>query len=147
MIKLTSLMRDLFLTALEEKVPCIVGTASKEGIPQASPRGSMAVFDDETLSYWEFSLRKTYANIRENPNVVVYYRNAARSGEIPYRGGAMRFYGTARIVDGAERERVWDLTIPKEKEEDPDKKGAAVLIRVDRIEDIKGKMIMQREPA
>ena len=64
MIKLTSLMRDLFVTALAEKVPCIVGTASKDGIPQASPRGSMAVFDDETLSYWEFSLRKTYQNIR-----------------------------------------------------------------------------------
>jgi hypothetical protein len=145
MIKITDLMRDLLSTAFEQKVPCILGTASKDGVPQASPRGSMAVFDGETLSYWEFSLRRTYQNIRENPNVVVYYRNAARMAEIPYRGGIIRFYGKARIVEGAERERVWDLTIPKEKEEDPEKKGVAVLIRLDRIEDIKGNVIMQRD--
>ncbi len=139
MIKMTSLMRDLLSTAHEEKVPCLVATASRHGLPQLSPRGSIAVYDDETLSFWEYSLKKTYHNILENPPVAVYYRNVARAKEIPYRAAAFRFYGTGRIyASGPERDRAWDLTVPSEKEQDPDKKGVAVLIRVDRIEDIKG---------
>jgi len=139
MIKLTSLMRDLLRTAHEEKVPCLVATASKAGLPQLSPRGSVAVYDDETLSFWEYSFKKTYHNIRENPPVAVYYRNAARAKEIPYRAAALRFYGTGRILaSGPERERAWELTFTAEQEQDPEKKGVAVLIRVERIEDIKG---------
>jgi predicted pyridoxine 5'-phosphate oxidase superfamily flavin-nucleotide-binding protein len=131
MIKMTSLMRDLLSTAHDEKVPCLVATASKDGVPQLSPRGSMAVYDDETLSFWEYSLKKTYQNIQENPQVAVYYRNVARAKEIPYHGAAIRFYGAARIyANGPERERAWELTVPLEKEKDPEKIGVGVLIRV-----------------
>lgn len=139
MIKMTTLMRDLLRTAHDEKVPCLVATASKDGDPQLSPRGSVAVYDDETLSFWEYSFKKTYQNVQENPKVAVYYRNVARAKEIPYRGSAFRFYGTARIcASGPERDRAWELTVPSEKEMDPEKKGVGVLIRVERIEDIKG---------
>jgi predicted pyridoxine 5'-phosphate oxidase superfamily flavin-nucleotide-binding protein len=139
MVKITTLMRSLLSTAHDEKVPCVVATASKEGEPQLSPRGSIAVYDDETLSFWEYSFKKTYQNVRENPKVAIYYRNVARAKEIPYRAAAFRFYGTARIYEsGPERDRAWELTVPSEKEQDPEKKGVCVLIRVDRIEDIKG---------
>jgi predicted pyridoxine 5'-phosphate oxidase superfamily flavin-nucleotide-binding protein len=139
MIKMTTLMRDLLRTAHDEKVPCLVATASKDGEPQLSPRGSIAVYDDDTLSFWEYSFKKTYQNVRENPKVAIYYRNVARAKEIPYRAAALRFYGTARIyASGPERDRAWELTVPSEQEQDPEKKGVCVLIRVERIEDIKG---------
>ncbi|MFM9969384.1 MAG: pyridoxamine 5'-phosphate oxidase family protein [Burkholderiales bacterium] len=146
MIEMTPLMRDLLASAADDGVPCLVGTASKDGHPQISPKGSLAVFDAHTLSFWERSFRSAAAAISENPRVVVYYRNAAKTAEIPYRSAAMRFYGSARIVDsGAERDRAWELTIPFEQERDPEKKGVAVLIDVDRIEELSGAIIMARD--
>jgi predicted pyridoxine 5'-phosphate oxidase superfamily flavin-nucleotide-binding protein len=146
MIEMTDLMRNLLRSALADGVPCLVGTATRDGKPQISPKGSVAVLDEQTLCYWERSLRTAYAHIGENPNVVVYYRNFARTSEIPYRGATMRFHGRARIVkDGPEREKVWDATIPAEQERDPRKSGVGVLITVDRIEELSGTTIMQRD--
>ncbi len=146
MIKMTDLMRNLLRSALADGTPCLVGTATRDGKPQISPKGSVAVLDDQTLCYWERSFRTAFAHLGENPNVVVYYRNFARTSEIPYRGAAMRFHGRARIVkDGAEREKVWNATVPAEQERDPQKAGVGVLITVDRIEELSGTVIMQRD--
>lgn len=145
-IKMTPLMTDLLSKALADGVPCLVGTASKSGHPQISPKGSLAVFDERTLSYWERSHRSSEAYIGENPRVVVYYRNAARADEMPFRAAALRFHGTARIVkSGPERDRAWDLAGSAEQQKDPEKKGAAVLIDVDLIEELSGTVVMKRD--
>lgn len=145
MINMTDQMRNLLQTALDDGTPCLLGTATKDGRPQISPKGSMAVFDGDTLSYWERSHRTAAANIGENPRVVVFYRNAARSAEIPYRGATIRFHGSARVVaEGPERERAWELAGAVERSRDPEKKGVAVLIKVDRIEELSGAVIMER---
>jgi predicted pyridoxine 5'-phosphate oxidase superfamily flavin-nucleotide-binding protein len=145
MIKITPVMRDLLDKALEDGTPCLIGTASKDGQPQISPKGSVAVFDDRTLCYWERSHRTSQARIGENPRVVVYYRNTARK-ENPYRASCIRFHGRARIVTGGpERDKAWELTNHEEQSKDPEKKGAAVLIDLDLIEQIDSKVIMQRD--
>jgi predicted pyridoxine 5'-phosphate oxidase superfamily flavin-nucleotide-binding protein len=145
MIKITPVMRNLLDKALEDGTPCLIGTASKDGHPQISPKGSVAVFDDRTLCYWERSHRTSQARIGENPRVVVYYRNAARK-ENPYRASCIRFHGRARIVTGGpERDKAWELTNHEEQSKDPEKKGAAVLIDLDLIEQIDSKVIMQRD--
>ena len=83
----------------------------------------------------------------ENPNVMVYYRNAARK-ENPYRAGCIRFHGKARVVtSGPDRDRAWDLTNHEEQSKDPDKKGAAVIIELDLIEQIDGSVIMKKDGA
>ena len=71
-------MKDLLDKALADGTPCLIGTASKDGHPQISPKGSVAVFDDDTLCYWERSHRSSQKRLGENPNVMVYYRNPAR---------------------------------------------------------------------
>jgi predicted pyridoxine 5'-phosphate oxidase superfamily flavin-nucleotide-binding protein len=146
MIKMTDKMAQLLREALDDGTPCLVGTASKDGMPQISPKGSVSVLDEETLGYWERSFRSAHSHIAENPNVVIFYRNAARADEIPYRGAAMRFHGVARVVeDGPERERVWEATVPFEQGRDPEKKGVGVIVRVDRIEELSGAAIMSRD--
>ena len=148
MMKMDALMARLLETALADGVPCLVGTASKAGRPQISPKGSVAVFDDGTLSYWERSHRSSQAHIAENARVVVYYRNFERAAEMPWRGGAIRFHGTARVVsEGPQRERAWKLTVPAEQERDPEKKGVAVLIDVELIEDLSGTVVMKKDEA
>jgi predicted pyridoxine 5'-phosphate oxidase superfamily flavin-nucleotide-binding protein len=146
MIKMTELMRELLTNAVAEGVPCLLGTATKDGRPQISPKGTLAVFDDETLSFWERSYRTSYNAFLENPRVVVYYRNGPRTAELPFRNGAVRFHGVARITeDEAERARVFALSPAIEQSRDPQRKGVAVLIRVDLIEDLAGEVIMQRD--
>jgi predicted pyridoxine 5'-phosphate oxidase superfamily flavin-nucleotide-binding protein len=146
MIKVTDQMRSLLNSALADGTPCLVGTATKDGYPQISPKGSVVVFNDDTLCYWERSGRSALKRVNENPHIVVYYRNVARIKEIPYRAGVMRFYGDARVLtSGADRDKVWELIPEAERKPDPEKKGTAVLVRLDRIEELSGNIIMQRE--
>lgn len=145
MIKLTPLMTELFDTALAEGVPALLGTIGPDGYPQISPKGSIAVFDDHTLSFWERSHRTTERNLQHDNKVVVYYRNAARAKDIPYGGGAFRVYGTARIVtDDATKARVWERTNEVEQSRDKDRTGVGVLIDVDRVEELNGKVVMDK---
>ena len=146
MIKLTDQMRSLLNSALSDGTPCLLGTASKDGYPQISPKGSIVVFDDDTLCFWERSKRSALKRIEENPHVSVYYRNAARAAEIPYRAGCMRFYGDVRLVEsGPQRDKIWDLIPEAERKPDPEKKGIGVLIKVNRVEELSGNVIMQRD--
>ena len=145
MIKMTSLMKELLDKALADGTPCLVGTASKEGRPQISPKGSVTVFSDDTLCYWERSHRSSQKRIAENPFVTVYYRNPARK-ENPYRAGCIRFHGKARLVTGGtERDKAWGLTNHEEQSKDPERKGAAMLIELDLIEQIDSTVIMKKD--
>ncbi len=76
----------------------------------------------------------------DGTKVTIYFRNPAlrRSGVLP-RGGIARFYGTAKIHrSGAEYEEVWRRLVQPEKDRDPEKKGYAVLIKIERAEDLAG---------
>ena len=144
MIKLTPLMKELLWNAMADGTVALLGSVQPDGTPQISPKGSIAVFDDSTLSFWERSHRTTEKNLAHGGRVCVYYRNSARK-DIPYGGGAIRFYGNARIVTDPEtREKIWDNTIPGEQERDKDKSGVGILIDVDRVEELSGKVIMDK---
>ena len=77
MINLTDEMVSRLDSALAEGYSCLVGTASKDGEPQISPKGSVMAFNRDTLAYWERAKRSALDNVVENPQVVVYYAHAA----------------------------------------------------------------------
>ena len=125
-------------SALADNAACLVGTATKAGEPQISPKGSVLVLDESTLAYWERSGRSAQKNVGENPHVVVYFRNPARADALP-RGAAIRFHGVATVhATGPVRDKVWDMTVPFERERDPEKKGVAVVIALGKVEDLSG---------
>ncbi len=129
--------------AAADGVVCLLGTADGAGSPQISPKGSVMVFDAGRLAYWERAGRTALENLKVNSKVVVYYRNSAKTEQFP-RGAVWRFYGTAEVLtEGAERDEVYERSIPGEREKDPDKTGAAVMIRVERITDLGGNIIQQ----
>ena len=120
---------------------CLVATILPNGFAQVSPRGSTMVFDDEHLALWERGKGSTNANLRNGTKITVFLRKPQlrEAGLLP-KGGIARFYGTARIHrSGPEYEEVWKRLIPPEKDRDPDKKGFAVLIKIDRAEDLDGR--------
>ena len=143
-IKITDDMKALIDNAMADGVTCLLGTATADGHPQISPKGSVLVFDEETLAYWERSHRSSISNIGSNPHVVVYYRNSTPSDNFP-RGAVWRFYGTVTIHDsGPVRDQVYDRVIKAEQDKDPDKKGTAVTIQIARITDLGGRVLQER---
>ena len=119
---------------------CLVGSSLPDGYAQITPRGSTMVYDDEHLALWERGKGSTNAALKDGTKVTVFLRKPAlrESGLLP-KGGIARFYGTAGIHrSGAAYEEVWKRLVQPEKDRDPDKKGYAVLIRVERAEDLDG---------
>jgi hypothetical protein len=119
---------------------CLVASVLPSGFAQVSPRGSTMVFDDEHLALWERGKGSTSANLRDGTRVTVFLRKPPlrEAGLLP-KGGIARFYGTATIHRaGPVYEQVWRRLVQPEKDRDPDQKGFAVLIRVDRAEDLDG---------
>ena len=48
-----------------------VATASADGIPNATPKGSVRVIDDQHIVFADLFSLKTRANLKENPKVAV----------------------------------------------------------------------------
>jgi predicted pyridoxine 5'-phosphate oxidase superfamily flavin-nucleotide-binding protein len=137
MIKLTDQMREAINPALAQGCPCLVATISKDGVPNVGFKGSMMVFDDESLAYWERTLQGTAENVQANPNVMVLFRN-------PTTRAAWRFVGKATVhKEGPLREQVMARTVPAELERDPERKGYAVIIKVDKVLPLGGQTPMQ----
>ena len=90
---MTDLHTRFLAQAVEDEAPPLVGTASKDGEPQISPKGTLAVLDSETLCFWERSYRSSFHALEENSKIVVYCRNPKRAKELPFRNGALRFRG------------------------------------------------------
>ena len=126
-------------TAFPENV-CLVGTVQPDGYAQIRPRGSTMVFDDEHLALWERGKGSTNAAMRDGTKVTIYFRKPQlRADGILPKGGIARFYGTARVAkSGQQCEEVWRKLVQPEKDRDPEKKGYAVLIKVERAEDLDG---------
>jgi hypothetical protein len=122
---------------------CLVGTVLPNGFAQITPRGSTMAFDDEHIALWERGSGSTAENMTDGSRVTVFFRKPQlREDGILPRGGIARFYGTAKIYkSGPEYEEVWRRLVQPEKDRDPDKKGYAVLIRIDRAEDLAGEAL------
>jgi len=138
MIKLIDQMHELIDNALANGCPCILATAAPDGEPDIGYKGSMMVFDDESLAYWERTRRQHLKNVTANPKVVVLFRDAKTKV-------AWRFHGVATVHDnGSVRDRVMARTVPAELEKDPERKGSAVVIRIDRVTNMGGQVLQSR---
>ena len=137
-IALTDEMKAAFETSLADGAPVLFATADKQGMPDIAFKGSAMVFDSEHVAFWERALGTTYANLKENPGVCVLYRNAATRT-------AWKMFGQAEVLtDGPVRQQIMDRTIAVELDRDPERKGAAILIRIDKVLQL-GQVIQQRD--
>jgi hypothetical protein len=118
---------------------CLIGTVLGNGFAQITPRGSTQVYDGEHISIWERGRGSTTGAITDGTNVTVFFFDLGAKEVLPI-GGIARFYGTASVhKSGPVYDKVWERLIEPEKKADPEKKGWAVLIKVDRAEDLLGR--------
>jgi hypothetical protein len=138
MINLIDKMREMVDSALANGCPCVLATASASGEPDIGFKGSMMIYDNESLAYWERTRRQHLKNITENPRLVVLFRD-------PKSRINWRFHGVATIhEDGAIREKVMARVVKDELDKDPERKGLAVIIRVEKVTNLAGEVLQTR---
>ena len=139
MAKIPKVLQEHINTAFPANV-CLVGSVLPNGFAQVTPRGGTMVFDDGHIALWERGKGSTSANLKDGTPLTVYFRKPqlCEEGILP-KGGIARFYGRAKIhKSGPVYEKVWEKLVQPEKDRDPNKAGFAVLIEVERAEDLDG---------
>jgi predicted pyridoxine 5'-phosphate oxidase superfamily flavin-nucleotide-binding protein len=136
-VKLTNDMRTAFDNAIADRAPVMVATSGAGGMPDIAFKGSAMIWDDDHIAFWERALGTTLRNMEENPQVCLMYRNAETRT-------AWKFFGVATLhPEGETRQQVMDRTIQLELDRDPERKGVAVVIRIDKVIQL-GQVIMER---
>ena len=78
-----------------ERRPALIATASKEGKPNVSVKGSFRVLDDGHVVFADIASPRTMANLRENPQLAaIVFDPASRKG--------CRIWGRVEIVDSGD---------------------------------------------
>ncbi|NQV56057.1 MAG: pyridoxamine 5'-phosphate oxidase family protein [Rhodospirillales bacterium] len=136
-------VKDLIFSAHLDHCVCMLGTVGEDG-PNISPKGSMIIYDDDHLAYWERSKKSALKNLQNDNRVVVVYSNkaAAEGGDLEYPGGIIRFYGTAEIHERGEfRDKIRTMLQEREIDHEGAEEGFAVLIKLDRAVDMRGNSV------
>jgi hypothetical protein len=122
--------------------PCLVATVGKDG-PNISPKGSMLVFDDKHLAYWERSKKKALENVSQDRRVCVMYSNFKAQRDGAMEVGFLRFWGTVEMHEsGPMREAIFAKLTKREQEHVGADTGIGVLVKIERALDIHGKSII-----
>ncbi|HWU25218.1 MAG TPA: pyridoxamine 5'-phosphate oxidase family protein [Rhizomicrobium sp.] len=139
---LSPTIQILIRNAWDDGYPCLLATVGPEG-PNITPKGSMIVFDDEHLAYWERSKRAVLDNLGMEKCVCVMYANfkAQRDGILD--SGFLRFFGTVELHEsGPIREAIFAKLLPREQMHVGAEAGIGVLIRIEKAIDVRGKPLM-----
>lgn len=133
-------VKDLIFNAHRDNCVCLLGTTGDLG-PNITLKGSMIVYDDDHLAYWERSKKSSLDNIVKDPRVCVIYSNigAFRRGEIEFPGGILRFYGTAELHEQGEmRDKIRTMLPEREINHEGAEEGIGVLIKLNLAIDLHG---------
>lgn len=88
---------------VSEQRLAFVATVCADGTPNVSPKGTIAVWDDDHLVFADIRSPGTVANIRRNPAVELNVVD-------PFSRKGFRFKGTAEVVeDGAAFQQIHDF--------------------------------------
>jgi hypothetical protein len=139
---LSAQIKSLILSAWDDGYPCLLATSGREG-PNITPKGSMIVFDDAHLAYWERSKRAVLENLSHDKRVCVMYANFKAQRDGILESGFLRFFGTVEMHEsGPMREAIFAKLLPREQTHAGAEAGIGVLIRIEKAIDIRGKSIM-----
>jgi putative heme iron utilization protein len=137
----SDIVKKLVQNAWDDGYPCLLATASADG-PNISPKGSMMIFDDDHLAYWERSKKQALANLQKDPRVVMMYANMAAQRAGVVESGFLRIYGVAELHEtGPVRDAIFARLNERESTHVGADVGIGVLIKITRAEDVRGKPI------
>ena len=140
MIQLTEEMRSSINNARANGTPCILASASPDGVPNAGYRGTMMVFDDASLAYRERGQLSALEHLEKNPKVVVLFRDPGQQVGWKFRCTATAYR------DGLIYQQVMDRLAESGMAPDPEVSGVAVVLQVDQVVTLMGEVLQERVP-
>jgi predicted pyridoxine 5'-phosphate oxidase superfamily flavin-nucleotide-binding protein len=128
LIELTDDMKQSLNNALTDRSPVTVAYVDPDGQPSISFRGTVQALSDDQLAMWARDPEGgILRGIAVNPKLALMYRNMAE------RKG-WQFQGRARVeTDASIRDQIFDNSPQVEQGRDPDRKGVAIIIDLDRV--------------
>ncbi|HEY2709113.1 MAG TPA: pyridoxamine 5'-phosphate oxidase family protein [Caulobacteraceae bacterium] len=125
-------LKGIINGALSEHTPMVLASVDAEGRPRLTFRGSIQAYSDDQIGFWARNAEGgTMDNIAANPHVAMMMRN-------PETRVVLQLAGRARRVEGAERDQVYSNAPEFEQRADADKKGAGVIVDLDKVEGFLG---------
>jgi len=139
---LSDTIKTLINNAWDDGYPCLLATAGQDG-PNISVKGSMIVFDDRHLAYWERSQKKALENLGQDLRLVVMYSNFKVQRDKILDSGFLRLWGTAELHEsGPVHDAIFAKLNKREQEHVGADTGIGVLIKIGRAADLRGQPIM-----
>jgi hypothetical protein len=139
---LSDTIKTLIRNAWDDGYPCLVATTGPRG-PNVTPKGSMIIYDDTHLAWWERSKRAVLDNLANDPRACILYANfkAQRDGVLD--SGFLRFFGTVALHEsGPVHDKIFSLLLPREQTHAGADAGIGALFTIETAIDARGKPIM-----
>ncbi len=132
-------MKEALAGALANRTPVIMSYVDADGQPHISYRGTAQVYGSDQLAVWARNPDGGLPNaVGVSPKVALLYRN-------PETRVSWQFLGRARIEEAEEaRAVIFDASPEFERNQDPERKGKALVIDVDQVV-ARGEVLMERD--
>jgi hypothetical protein len=135
-------LKALIRNAWDDGYPLLVATAGPLG-PNITPKGSMIVYDDEHLAWWERSKRAVLENLGHDRRVCIMYASFKAQRDGVLESGFLRFFGTVELHDsGPVRDRIFSMLLPREQTHAGADAGIGALVKIEKAIDVRGKPFM-----
>jgi hypothetical protein len=139
---ISDIIKTLIRNAWDDGYPCLLASTGREG-PNITPKGSLIMFDDAHLAYWERSKRAVLDNLVADPRVCVMYANMKAQRDGVLESGFLRFFGSVMLHEsGPVREKIFSMLHVREQTHAGAEAGIGVLIKIEKAIDIRGKPIL-----
>ena len=123
MAKLTEQMKEMV-----KGQQVYVGTASKDGKPSVSLKGSSHVFDDDHIVFYEMSGGRTWENIQKNPQIALVAADRSKMQGFRFEGRVEEVVTSGPLYDEAKKFcDMMKIPVPPK---------AAILVHVEEIYDL-----------
>lgn len=139
---MSATLKTLIRNAWDDGYPCLVATTGPQG-PNLTPKGSMIVFDDAHLAWWERSKRLVLENLGHDARVCIMYANFKAQRDGVLESGFLRFFGRVELHEsGPIHQAIFDKLVPREQTHAGADAGIGVLVKIDKAIDVRGNPVM-----
>jgi hypothetical protein len=133
-LKLTAEMQTTINEAyVPNDRPVIMAHIDEQGRPVMTYRGSVVAFSETQLGVWARNAEGgTATSLEKHPDVQLVYRESGGPGQ--RSRAVLTFRGKARIDNSeAARKRVYETMPQRERDADPEMKGAAIIVDLESV--------------
>lgn len=138
-VSLTEEMQQAINNAFDDGCPVVWASAGADGQPVLNFFGTTQAYSDREIAIWMRTPERGFlARISENPQAGMLYRN-------PETRTAFQIHVEAkRVDDEAVKKQVWENSPERERAQDPEMQGTAVVAEITRVIQ-RGEVVMQRD--